>query len=156
RHRHLAKAAGLLAISVSGPTLVTGGDNVYCRQQGGIVSPRFRQRLLASLAQNDGAAGRITVEKNSLQAAGVFLTLSSSFGYFARALDRDAAKNRGMHQLIDQPELQRLLGADVLAGEDQVERVGEPDAARQSLRAARARDKPQLHFGKSENRFGMI
>ena len=61
-----------------------------------------------------------------------------------------------MHQLVDDSELQRLLGADVLPREDHVEPVREPDLARKSLGAARPGDQSQLHLGKAEDRFRMI
>ena len=84
------------------------------------------------------------------------LALPSAFGDFARALDRDTSKNRRMNELVDQPELQRLLRADVLPGENQIERVGEADLARESLRPARAGNQSQLHFGQAEDCLRMI
>ena len=73
-----------------------------------------------------------------------------------RALHRDAAQYRRMHQLVDDSELQRLPGANVLPGEDHVEPVREPDLARKPLRSPGPGNQSKLHFGKSEDRLRMI
>ena len=61
-----------------------------------------------------------------------------------------------MHHLVDEPHLQRALRANAPAGEDHVERGLQPNAARQTLRAAQARDEAELHLGRGERRLGMV
>src|SRR5881628_269412 len=61
-----------------------------------------------------------------------------------------------MHQLVDEPELQGLLGADVLPGKNQIQGVAETNAARQTLRSARTRNESQLNLRQSENGLRMI
>ena len=61
-----------------------------------------------------------------------------------------------MHDLIDEPRLLRLLRADVLPGEDHVERGLHPDAPRQALRATGAGDQPELDLGKGEDRLRRV
>ena len=61
-----------------------------------------------------------------------------------------------MDQLVDQRQLQRFPGANVLSGENQIEGVGETDAARKALCAAGTRNQAELNFRKPENGFRMI
>ena len=67
-----------------------------------------------------------------------------------------STQDRRMHHLVHEPHLQRLLRADVAAGEDHVERVAHADEPRQPLRSAHARDEPELHFGQREHRLRVI
>ena len=67
-----------------------------------------------------------------------------------RAGDRDVA----LHDLVDQPEVQRLLGRNRLAACDQVERALHPDQTRQALRAVGAGEQAQLHLRQAELRSG--
>src|SRR5258706_1164214 len=61
-----------------------------------------------------------------------------------------------MHHLIDQSQVECFLGADLLPGENHVERIGQSDSARQPLRSARAGNQSQLDLGQAEHRSGMI
>src|SRR5258705_2268082 len=48
---------------------------------------------------------------------------------------------------VDEADAIGFLGRDRVTGEDQLERTGLADQARQALRAATARQQPQLHLG---------
>src|SRR6185436_19094576 len=61
-----------------------------------------------------------------------------------------------MHELVDEAELERLFGAHVLAGENEIQRVGKTNSTRQALRTARTRNQSELDFGESEDGFRMI
>jgi hypothetical protein len=61
-----------------------------------------------------------------------------------------------MHHLVDEPNLQCPFGADILAGENQVECIPSADEARQTLRASHAGDESELHFRQRQYRFGMV
>jgi hypothetical protein len=61
-----------------------------------------------------------------------------------------------MDHLVHEPGLLRLLRADVLAGEDHVERHLQADNAWQPLRAADAGNEPELRLRKCEHCLGMI
>jgi hypothetical protein len=74
---------------------------------------------------------------------------------FARWM-RNGAEDARMHHLVHQPDLERLLGAHVLAGEDHVERGLETHALGQALRAARAGDESDLHLGEREDGLGRV
>ena len=52
--------------------------------------------------------------------------------------------------------MQRLLRASVLAGENHLECRLQSDESRQALGAGSARQEAQLHFGKREDRLGVI
>ena len=49
-----------------------------------------------------------------------------------------------------------MFGANLLAGQHQIQRLGHPDKARQTLGTARARQQAELHFRQSQHRFAMI
>ena len=115
-HRHLAEFARLLAIPVGDTALVTRRYLIDCGNERRIIAAGLGQRLLARFTQHDCAARGIAIEQHALHASGMVLTLPSAFGDLASALNRDAAQDRRMHQLVDQAE-QRLLGAHLLAGE---------------------------------------
>ena len=69
----------------------------------------------------------------------------------ARPLDRDVAQDRRVHELVDQPDLERLLRADVLPRQDHVQRCLQPDGAWQPLRASRTGEQADLHLRKRED-----
>ena len=75
---------------------------------------------------------------------------------FARALHGHVAQDRRMHEFVHQSHLQCLLRPDVLAREDHLEGRLQAHQPRQSLRAGRRRQQPQLHLGKREDRLGMV
>jgi hypothetical protein len=70
--------------------------------------------------------------------------------------DRRRAEDAGRHQLVHQPQTERLGAALALAGEDQAERRARADEPGQPLAAAGARDEAQLHLGEPELGLGMI
>ena len=61
-----------------------------------------------------------------------------------------------MNELVDQSQLQRLLGADLLACENEVECTRQPNLPRQPLRTSGARNQPELNFRQTENRLWVI
>src|SRR5450759_4124877 len=136
--------------------LVTGRDDIDGRDQRGIVSARFGKRLLARLPQHECAPRRVPIDQQALHPSGAALALPSSLRDLARPLDRHASKYGRVHELIDQPEVERFLGADLLAGENQVQRIGEPDSPRQPLCSARTGDQSQLNFRETEDGSWMI
>ena len=58
------------------------------------------------------------------------------------------------HDLVDHAQLQRLLGRQRVAADDDVQRALHADQPRQPLRAAGARQQAQLHLRQSELRPG--
>ena len=63
---------------------------------------------------------------------------------------RFAAGGRAFDDFLDQAVLERLRGADRIAADDHLDRQFRTDRARQALRAARARQQAELHFGQAE------
>src|SRR5205814_8370269 len=107
-------------------------------------------------SQQDCAAGRITVDDEASHAAAMPLAFASTLGNLTGALDRDRAKDRGMYELVDQSQLQRLLCADLFASENEVECTRQPNLPRQPLRTSGARNQPELNFRQTENRLWVI
>ncbi len=112
-----------------------------------VVAVGFRQRFLAHDAEQQISAQR-AVEQAILprQLALMFPTLF-------HPLDGGLQQNRLRHGVVHQSHAQRLAGANVLAGQDHVQRFGSADQARQTLRAAGARQQAQLHFRQPERSF---
>src|SRR6266508_3820732 len=61
-----------------------------------------------------------------------------------------------MHELIHQSDLIRFLRADVLAGENHVERRADTDESWQALRSAGAGNQAELNLGQRENCFWIV
>jgi hypothetical protein len=61
-----------------------------------------------------------------------------------------------VHEVVDQAQRERALRPHRPAREDQVERRLQPDAPRQPLRAAHARDEAELHLGERERGLGRV
>src|SRR4029077_16424299 len=148
--------AGLLAIPMGNAPLVTGGDSIDGGNKSGIMSSRFRERLFARLPEHDRASRRIPIDEQALHSSGVPLALPFSLRDLARALNGDGTEYRRVHELVDQAEVERFFRADLLAGQNHVQRIGEPDSARQSLRPAAAGNQSQLDFRKTEDGLGMV
>ncbi len=66
---------------------------------------------------------------------------------------RLAAGGRTFDDFLDQAVLQRLGGPDRIAADDHLDRKLRTDRARQTLRAAGARQQAELHFGQAEPGF---
>src|SRR5262249_31658131 len=71
---------------------------------------------------------------------------------FVGARQQDLAR----HDLVHQTTAQRALGIEHASGEDQIERAGETDQARQALRATEAGNDPELDLGQPEARLRIV
>jgi hypothetical protein len=63
-----------------------------------------------------------------------------------------ALKGVGGDDAVDQPRLQRRLGADRIAGDDHLQRQFGAHRAWQPLRAAGSRQQPDSHFRQAQAR----
>ena len=123
-------------------------DRVDRRERRGIIPLRRRARRLARLPEHHRAPERIVLEHHIANAVHRTPALARDLpvGELRRAIERNVEQDRRMHELIDQPDLQRLLRAHALPLQNHLERLSQPDAPRQPLRSAGARDQPELHL----------
>jgi hypothetical protein len=90
---------------------------------------RFLEHLAARLAEHDRAADGVGLEKDTRWAtlSRAAASLARRVGELSRAAQRDIAQNRGVHQLVDETDLERALPANVATLEDHRERFLQPD-----------------------------
>src|SRR5207253_6476323 len=82
------------------------------------------------------------------RAVGLQRALRELLGGLARA----ALQVRGMHDLVHEAHLLGAASVELLAREDEIERVGETDETRGALRAAGAGDEAELNLGEADLR----
>jgi len=153
---HLAEEPRLLAIPMARSPAVARGDCVYRGKRCREMSVSLLERLLARLSQHDPASRRVLVQQQTGDTIAMTTVLSRTVGDVARPLNGYVAQDRRMDKLVNQPYLQCLFRADVLAGENHVQRGSHADEARQTLRTACARYQAELNFGECENGLRMF
>ena len=119
---------------------------------------RLLLRHLARLTEYDRATNRVVIEEQFLRAmlTQVALARDDATRELLCALNSNRAQNARMHQFVHEANLQRLLGAHILPRENHVERGLQSHATRQTLRATRARNQTELHFGEREHRLRCV
>ncbi len=68
----------------------------------------------------------------------------------ARETPGPILEDRGRDRLVDEPDLLRAAGVERLAGQDEVERRGETDDARQPRASAPGREDPEADLGQAD------
>jgi hypothetical protein len=154
--RHLAEQTRLFGETLLGAAVIARADGIECREQRRIMAARLLHRHFASLTEHHRATDRIVLEHHFLRAVLLLLVTTLAGRDLARPLDRHVTQDARMHELVDQADLQRLLGAHILAGENHVERTLQPDRLWQSLRSAGAGNQAKLHFGERKDGLRMF
>ncbi|CCK15348.1 hypothetical protein BN136_1358 [Cronobacter universalis NCTC 9529] len=150
RHRQLAKGAGLGLITAGAALLKAGAHHVNNALRRRIVTVGFLVRFLRDHAKQQRTtkrAGEQTLAHRQAARRGTA---------FFRQFGSGFQQNRLRHHIIHQPGFQRLTRPQLFARQYHLKRGADANEARQPLRAAGARQQPQLHFRQPELRFRIV
>src|SRR6266704_2490913 len=156
----LAEQLRLALQSLLDPVL----EPVLDRLEGGegrrIVAAGLRQHLLTRRPEHEPAAQRVAVEQPGDERppspSPAPPLRSPAARHPARRGDGDVLEDGGVHELVHDPEPERLARSLDLPRKDDVERGARADESRQSLAATGAGEDAELHFGQAELGLGVI
>src|SRR6266568_4990504 len=139
-------------------------EPVLDRLEGGegrrIVAAGLRQHLLTRRPEHEPAAQRVAVEQPGDERppspSPAPPLRSPAARHPARRGDGDVLEDGGVHELVHDPEPERLARSLDLPRKDDVERGARADESRQSLAATGAGEDAELHFGQAELGLGVI
>jgi len=131
-------------------------DRLERRERCRIVSLRLLQHLLPRPAKHEAPPEQVAVEQPPREAARALSLGAPSARHALRRGDGDVPEDCGVHELVDDPQPEGLLGPLHLAREDDVERGARADEPGQPLAATGRRQDAQLNLGEPELGFGVI
>ena len=149
RRGELGQGAGLGVEAGARAVLDADPHHLDGAQRRGVVAAGLLQGLLARLVEEHLAAERVLLEQQLLESMPP-LVLPRPAGLLAGEVAHVVEEAGVGDQGVDQAELQGLAAGDRLAGEDQVERLGDADQPRQAGRAAPAGEDAQPHLGQAD------
>ena len=117
-------------------------------QGGRVVAARRLQGLLARLVEEDLPPQRVLLQQQLLEVERLVVGAARLVEPLQREVAQGVEEARVGEQGVDQPQLQRLAADHRLAGEDEVERLGDADPPRQPRRAPPAGKDAEPHLGK--------
>ena len=152
RHHQLAKVAGFGGKAGLDPLFHADAHHVQDALRRRIVATGLGHDSLAGLIEQHLAPDPAGLQQLALQVPLQGVTGLALVGQLDGSLEQDG----GRDHLVHQPQFARLLGPDLLAGQHQIQRLGHPDEARQTLGTAGARQQAQLHLGHPQHRLAMV
>src|SRR6185503_11320145 len=123
-----------------------------------VMAARTREDPFARLTEDERAADAVLVQEHVARPvrATNHASLQAAVGERFRALDRYLIEDRRVHELVDEPHLQRFACADVSPGENHVQSGLEANEARQALGSTASGNEPELYFREAEHRFRRV
>ncbi len=151
-HHQLAKVAGFGGKACLHPLFHPDAHHLQDQLRGRVVAAGLRLHPFAGLIEQYLAAKLVGLQQFALQ---IPLELVPGLALLGQ-LDGGLQQDGGGHYIVHQPQFLGLLGPHLLAGQHQIERLGHPDEARQTLGTTGARQQAQLHLGQAEHRLAVI